>query len=452
MPYPRIEKFVPNPFQHDLIVSGFQNRFTVAETAVRTGKTGAIAAWHRWQAKASRGCIGLMGVQSFKWYRRAMHPVCKELFGHEAKFHGTDYIWTFPRFANAQIMVASAENIDSVESVTAAWASIDEAQDIDRTVFEVMLPRISDQRAQFPNMLICGLPEFDSWAEGVARDNENSRYFVNIPTDVNAGNILDGYVDGLKSGLSPEEFLRKVRGQKPMPKGRVFRNFTASYWIPTLADQGGNLVQWQYTPELQTFIGVDFGRRAAITFRQKDPDHGIDVYFREMMPDDISTEAFAHRILDVAIPRAKARTGDGKIRIDRVSADPAGGSFQSATGLKDIQILREILGCDVSYTFDPKLRHVPYGIELMNSRILNAANKRRLMLSTELYESGLKVGPKGRSLVMSLLRSRYPEDKAGRPISEDPVKDGIDDHARDAARYDIVNDYGRANPAAFNVR
>jgi hypothetical protein len=452
MPYPRIHAFKPNTFQHDLIVSGFANRFTVAETAVRTGKTGAVAAWHRWQAKANPGCIGLLGVQSYKWYRRAMHEVCKELFGHEAKFHGTDFVWTFPRFGNAKIMVASAENIDTVESVTAAWASIDEAQDIDLSVFEVLLARISDKRARFPNMIVCGLPKFDSWAEGIATSNPSARYFVDIPTDVNADNILAGYVDGLAAGLSPAEFERKVRGRKPLPKGRVFRDFAAAFWIPTVKDQGGNLIQWEYERDLQTFIGVDFGRRAAVTFRQKDPQHDVDVFFKEMMPDDVSTEAIAHRILEVAVPRQRVRSDDKRIRIDRVAADPAGGSFQSATGLKDIQVLREILGCDVTYTFDPKLRHVPYGIELMNSRILNAAGRRRLMLSTDLYQAGLKVGPKGRSLAMSFLRSRYPEDRNGRPISEDPVKDGIDDHARDAARYDIVNDYGRANPATFSAR
>lgn len=452
MPYPRIHAFKPNSFQHDLILSGFQNRFTVAETAVRTGKTGAVAAWHYWQAKANPGCVGLIGVQSFKWYKRVLHPVCKELFGHVATFHGTDFVWTFPKLNNAKLIVVSAESVDAIEGVTAAWASIDEAQDIAIEMFEVLLARISDKRARFPHMMITGLPKFDSWAEHVAIDNVSARYFIDVPTSVNADNILAGYVDGLAAGLSPAEFERKVQGKKPLPKGRTFRDFIASFWIPTVKDQGGNLIQWQYEPDFQTCLGVDFGRRSHVTFRQKNDDHGVDIYFRELAGEDISTEALAHRILDVAVPRQRAKSGDKRIKIDKLSADPAGGSFQSATGLKDIQVLREILGIDVSYTFDPKLRHIPYGIELMNSRILNAAGQRRLLVSTDLYEQGTKVGPRGRSFVMSLLRSRYPEDKSGRPVSEEPIKDGLDDHARDAARYDIVNDYGRGTPTNFGAR
>lgn len=458
MPYPRVDHFKPNDFQRELLIAAFRKPFTVAETAVRTGKSGAIAVYHRTQAKYNPGCQGLMVVPSYKWYRRVMHRVCNELFGHEARFHGTDYIWTWPRFADAEVVVVSAEQVyndpTSAEGFTAAWASFDETQDLARSVYEVILARISDKRARFPHCLLCGLPEFDSWPENLAKSMPPERvaYFDSVATGVNAEHILAGYADNLADGLSPDEYQRKVLGIKPLPKGRCFKDFLPAPYVERAALQGGSIIEWEYDPALPLRLGVDFGRRFAAVFVQRDPVKDLDVIVAEQMLDGLSTEFCATRLREIAAPRNEVKAGDKRMRVDVVSADPAGNSFQSATGMKDIQVLQDVFGMPVRYTYDTKLRSIRHGVELINSRLLNAAGKRRLVVARSVYEASKNLGPLGRSIALSLLRMRYPEDRAGRPTADEPIKDGLDDHAGDALRYDIVNEYGRASPKTLSVR
>ena len=439
MPYPKIQHFRPNSFQRELLHSSFTNFLTIAETAVRTGKTGAMAAFHRYQAKHNPGCLGLWVVTSYQWFKRIALPVCRELFGHEAKWHGTEYIWTWPN--GARVMVLSYEYIASWEGATAAWVGIDECQDVGRDAYEVAIIRLSEARSKYPHVLITGLPIFNSWAQNLAESDSTCGYFVDIGTDVNAANVHPAYIERLKQFLSPEEFLRRTKGQRPMPRGRVYSDFVPELWNPTVEGQNGNLVYWQYRKDLPTYCGLDFGRRACAVFEQNDSVRDVDILFAELHPDDISTELLATRILDIAVPRHLAKPNETRILVDGFYADPAGNNWQSAEAAKDIEQLRNVFGTDINYTYDSNLRRVRNRVELCKQRVFNAAGKRRQLMDKGLWESGLRA--KGRSMAKMFTQLRYPEDKAGKPVSDEPLKDGINDHPNDGWGYIKTNRYGR---------
>lgn len=429
--------------------AAFRHPVTIATTAQRTGKTGTICAFHRYQAKHNPGVLGFAVVESFKWYRRVMHRVCKELFGHEAKYNGQDFVWTWGN--GAQLMILSYEQIDSWEGGTGGWGTIDESQNVGKDAYEVLLSRLSDNRAKFLSVLICGLPTFDSWADSLAESNPAYAHFANIGTDVNSSNVHTLYLDRLKETLSPEEYNRRVRGFKPYPAGRVFQHFLPELFDPSAANEGGNLVRHKYDPKLRTILGVDFGRKASIVFAQETEDEKL-IFFKEIQPESVSTEAWASALLDVAVPRNLAKTGDRRILVDEICADPAGNNWQSAEAAEDIARLRECFGAEVRFTYERKFRSIRFGILLMQGMILNAAGKRRLLIDWDLWHNGLKVGPKGRSLAMSIVRTKYPEDADGKAISEEPIKGGLDDHCLDATRYLIVNKRGRKQGGVVSIR
>lgn len=452
MPYPRIQRFKPNPFQDKLIRAAMQSPLVVATTAQGSGKTGGLCATHRFKAKHNPGVLGFAVVESFKWYRRVMHRTAVELFGHEAHYHGSDYTWTWKN--GAQVMVLSYDQIDSWEGPSGGWATIDEYQNQGPDAYEVIASRLRDQRmvddgsapGRNTSVIIAGLMEFDSWADGMAERIPGAVHLTGIGTDVNAANMRAGYIDDLKHILSPEEYARRVKGLKPMPLGRVFRDFVPS------EGPGGNLVRHRYNPNWKTYIGADFGRRASVVFAQEPPGTDQLVYFRELHPDDTGTEQWSRDLLDIAIPRNLAKAGERRIMVDEFICDPAGNNWQSAEAARDIEMVRANFGGNVRFTYDRKLRSIRYGTELVKSMVLNAAGKRRLFLDCEMWQRGIEVGHKGRSLAMALVRTKYPEDRTGKPVSEEPLKDGLDDHALDAARYIVTNKRGRPESGSVPVR
>lgn len=441
MPYPRAQRFQPNPFQKQLLEACFSHELTAAETAVRTGKTGASAFYHRTQAKHNPGVLGLWVCISYSWYKRIAHQVCLELFGHEAKWNGSTYSWTWPN--GARVMVLSYEYIESWEGATAGWGSIDECQEIGRDAYDALLLRISDARAKYPHILVTGLPVYGSWVEELVRGSKDVAYFEEIETSVNAAHVHPTYLKRLENTLSKDEYERRARGRKPLPKGRVFSDFVPDIYDPSVPGQRGNLIDWQIRPELETYAGVDFGRHAGVIVAQRDHTRDIDVIVKEFHPRDIGTRAMARMLQGVLVPRRKMAAGDTRLPVDKWYCDPAGNSWQSADAARDIEEMQLELGAQMEYTFASDLRRIRNGIGIVNGRFCSVGGQRRLLIDKTLWHAGLRSD--GVSLTKSILESRYPEDKAGRAVSDEPLRSGVADdisHIRDALRYSQVNRYG----------
>lgn len=442
--YPLAHEFKPNVFQRELLRAAFKHPLTVAETAVRTGKSGAVCFFHRQQCKLNPGVLGLIGVPSFSWYKRVVHEqIYKPMLSKEATWHGQDHIWTFPKYQDAKLAVVSEDNLRAAEGFTAGWFSMEEIQDSTYGMYETLDWRLSDKRARFPHKLLVGVPKFASWASILAATTLNAKLFDAVPTEVNADNIRAGYIEAMKERATEEEFARRALGKRPLPKGRAFPNFNPSLFIPGAPNQGGSLMHYEYNPNLPVYCGVDYGRRAAVTFRQKLPD-GRSVIFAELVPNDLTTEALGLAMLNVCVPIERAYPTDNRIKVTKFTSDP---------DAKQVPELAKVLGTHVHSTYKAVERNIAYGVELINSLLLDANGVRRLLLSHELYTKASKLDQNSRSIVLSLTRMRYPEHTEGKPLPENPIKDGIDDHCADALRYDIVLDKQQTIKAGtFEIR
>jgi len=102
-----------------------------------------------------------------------------------------------------------------------------------------------------------------------------------------------------------------------------------------------------------------------------------------------------------------------------VGIDPAGRQGNAQTGLSDAQQLAR-----AGLVVRARRSAVRYGLDLLRARLAPASGAPRLL-----------VDPRCRRLIESLGRYHY---DPGRPMSEEPAKDGPD-HAVDALRYLVIN-------------
>lgn len=481
--YPRINKLGPpgsiaagrarhewNTFQAKLLRACFKPKVTlvIATTAVRTGKTGVNAAFHREQAKLNHGVRSIWIVESYKWYNRIAKKVCEQLFGHEAVYHGTDHTWTWPAFRNAQLVICTYKDLQSMQGVTAGSGSMDESQNLGVDAHAELEQRISDKRAKHPCILITGLPEYACWPDLLGKSaggismkvynpdtavDDTCIVFEDIGSDVNTKNIHPLYLARLRKRLDPDEYERRVKGLKPMPSGRVFKHWIPLLYDPGVQGQGGNLIHWPWDPKLESWLTIDFGaRRGACMYWQGSGD--LDCMVSEDNMDDGDTEALCVLLRKTYVSRQHHTDTPERSKkpIDTIYCDPAGNNHSTAVNTDDIRVLRKHFpGVSIKYTYKKKLTHIPNGIRMVNARILNADGERRLLMDVGMWEKGLKdkrqgegytKKKRGRSAAWTIVRLKYPEDKAGQNISDHPVKCAVDSHNGDAIRYGIINRYG----------
>lgn len=484
MPYPRIQKLRPfqgdgqpnqwNSFQTEQFEATFLPgvNLVISETAVRSGKTGANAGFHRYMARANPGVRGIWLVESYKWYERVARVACDELFGHEASWHGTQHVWTWHCFGGSSVIICTYQDLQSMQGITAGWGSIDEYQNINIDAYNELRQRVSDRRVTNPVIYITGLPVFNSWAKQLAEQRNavtleeakktairgpqgqivkslhSAIHFENIGTNVNKDNILTSFTSDMRDDLDDEEYARRIEGKRPYPTGLVFKRWSEKLWSPN-PGQGGNIIQADYNPLLPVSLDIDFGfRRSAALACNYDKDKDLDIYFDEHNLDDLATKDLCEQLVEIYGPR-----GDrNRRRLDIICCDPAGASPDTATGMTDIRLLREYFPwVEIKYSYRAEHRKIANGIKAMSARVCNAAGKRRWLMTKKMWDSGLldrRTGPgykdlkKGRSLALSITRMIFPQDKAGRDQAEVPVDCPIDGHCMDAARYGLINRHG----------
>jgi len=120
--------------------------------------------------------------------------------------------------------------------------------------------------------------------------------------------------------------------------------------------------------------------------------------------------------------------------IDEVWVDPAAKSAQSYEGADTLQALRQLK------TRRPRplrwlegmSREIAWGVDKTRVLLGCEGHPRRVHFAKRLLD--IERG-KPRGLLKDLAAYRYPDMKDGRPVSDQPLKDGITDHSADSFRY-----------------
>ncbi len=177
------------------------------------------------------------------------------------------------------------------------------------------------------------------------------------------------------------------------------------------------------------FISIDFGRRRPCVLFITEFEKDKEIIFDALLPEDI--------LIDDLIAKVKTRGyGDPTI----ITCDPAGDSGNTHTYETDISRVRDLFPTSsLYYTRDPARTRIEVGVSMLENRL-----DRKLLYFAE----NLKHRKQGEyaSVVSAFYELHYPQTKDGKAISNQPEKDGKNDHPIDAARYWVIN----RHPVALN--
>ena len=303
----------------------------------------------------------------------------------------------------SRIWFRSADNPSSLVGKNIAYGRADE--DIGLPAIKVLFDRIRDPQASCLAMAITTTPDLGCLDDVLALwpqakvFNMSSLDNYKLPAEVRLG-LLQSY-----SGVEAECY---VLGKAVRLSGRVFHQFDD---VANTTDRGWN-------KDIPYFCCVDFGaRHPVVLFGQEHKD--VSIIFDEYAP------LTGHHLVDLEMEPQLLKYG----RPSAVYCDPAGGSVNDQSYLSSISYLRS-KGFNCVYTFAPMLRAIPLGIQLLNGLFCNAQGTRKLLIN-----KGCEI------TIRDIKAARYPKEGLAN-IKDEPIKDGIHDHTRDALRYWVINRFG----------
>jgi len=174
-----------------------------------------------------------------------------------------------------------------------------------------------------------------------------------------------------------------------------------------------------YNPELPTYCSMDFGFRmpSVLWFQtyMQDGNQHINIIDEIIHERNIPTDRLAEMIKKKNYP------------VITYYGDPAVTFVQGQSGMGDIHIFRKH-GIYVEYRMDKLSRNIQGGISYCRGFFENADGLRRI-----------KVDNRCVGIAEDFENYRFPEAVEGKAISENPIKDGYNEHGCDAFRYFILN-------------
>jgi len=313
----------------------------------------------------------------------------------------------------SEIWVKSADAPESLLGEGLDWLIIDEAATIPKIIWEQYLrPTLSDRNgwALFPTtprgynwiyelykMGQGSNPNYESWQH----PSWMSKYFKDD-------------VDALRDELSDATFRQEYGAEFTTYAGKVYP-----------FDRDKHVRVLKYDKRLPTYVSIDFGyRMPSVGWYQVGSVAGRDeVYLIDEIvhQENIKTADLAQRILKV--------NRDNGYHVHKYYGDPAGAGVQAQSGLGDIEIFRQ-QGIRVNYTTNKIDRDITTGIDHVRSFMESASG-----------HIAFYVSAKCTGHIEDAENYRYPEAKDGRPLKEEPLKDGYHDHSCDEMRYFFINHF-----------
>lgn len=228
--------------------------------------------------------------------------------------------------------------------------------------------------------------------------------------------IDEAEMEAMRSDMSDMEFRQEVLAEFVTRSGQVYEDFGEENKIDV----------FRLDPKIhQIYIAADFGyaNAAAIGFFAVNEQLDTVTQFDELYGAKMTIHAIESRILEKL-----ARHSLSKGNVTSVYTDPAGNAEELTSGLSPVDYLRK------HFTVINKGTKIAPGLALVRSYIKNALGQRRFFVTRNCVES-----------IRSLEGYIYPPSTGDSElIKEEPLKDGIHDHACDMIRYFFVNRFDHA--------
>lgn len=302
----------------------------------------------------------------------------------------------------------SADNPDSLLGTGLDLVVIDEASRVGRKTWEeYLLPCLLDRGGKA--VLITTPLGFD-WVydlfqrgqDGPGRDPEWAS--IQSPSWENPY-LKPEDIERFKSIMSKESFNQELGAQFTARSGRVFGDFSRDRHVRAIT----------YDQRRPVYVGWDFGYTSCAWVAMQDTSQGEVHVFADAVYHGETTGKAA--VLLGRQPWAGA--------IEVIGCDPAGVAHNLQTGQTDVRVLREAFpDARVAYSHAPDRRNPEWRAARIRDLLLSAKGETRLFVSRSATNT------------ISMFESSIYPDRAN--AKEEPVKDSVVDHTRDALGYGMV--------------
>jgi hypothetical protein len=394
-------------------------RFQVVVCGRRFGKTWASAMEATFVASQPNKRIWLVGMS----YRKA-RLIFREVWQRMVIGHGEDVDKAsekdmYIRFKwGTTVEGMSADNPDSLVGEGCDLLVIDEVAKMNKKIWDMYLsPTVAGRKGR---VIFITTPEGRNWIYDLFKLGANDPLWSShtSPSWVNQYEFPEGLDDPAiierKRNMSKELFGQEF--------GAEFSVFEGKVWDFHRDEDVGD---FPYNPNLPTYCTIDFGyRMPAVMFCQtywEDNVEHIRVFDSILHKQNIKTEDLIKMIKTKGYPVAS------------YYGDPAGANVQGQSGAGDMEIFRRS-GIKVISTRDRMSRNIVASVAYTRGFFESANGVRRIHVDKRCAD-----------VIEDFEEYRYPESEDGKPIKEEPVKDGYHDHGNDAFRYFIINRFPMKN-------
>jgi hypothetical protein len=394
-------------------------RFQVVVCGRRFGKTWASAMEATFVASQPNKRIWLVGMS----YRKA-RLIFREVWQRMVIGHGEDVDKAsekdmYIRFKwGTTVEGMSADNPDSLVGEGCDLLVIDEVAKMNKKIWDMYLsPTVAGRKGK---VIFITTPEGRNWIYDLFKLGATDPLWVShsSPSWVNQYEFPQGLDDPAiierKRNMSKELFGQEF--------GAEFSVFEGKVWdFHRDLDVG----DFPYNPNLPTYCTIDFGyRMPAVMFCQtywEDNVEHIRIFDSILHKQNVKTEDLIKMIKTKGYPVAS------------YYGDPAGANIQGQSGAGDMEIFRRS-GIRVISTRDRMSRNIVASVAYTRGFFESANGIRRIHVDKRCLD-----------VIEDFEEYRYPESEDGKPIKEEPIKDGYHDHGNDAFRYFIINRFPMKN-------
>lgn len=314
------------------------------------------------------------------------------------------------------VQAKSAENPDSCLGEGVTLILPDESARMKRELWEqYLLPTLLDVDgraclATTPQGYDWNYENFLKGQPGTGHDPE----WRSIQSPTRENSTLPPQVEEvLRRNMSEYSAAQELDAQFTARTGRCFPEFSREH----------NVRHVPIEPRWPIKLAVDFGYRTfACLGVQNEPTTATLRVFADAEWHNLTTPA--------AIAKIKSTFPWWKL-IERIDCDPAGEGTNVDTGRTQIQLLREAFpGAKVTHPRSAEARSPKIRAQWLCDRLLTCMGERRLFVDESCTGT-----------IRMFEQSTYPEHKDGQAEKDEPLKDGINDHLRDALGYHEADEY-----------
>ncbi len=244
-----------------------QKRFKAYIGGVGSGKTYAGAAAALIEAASRPKTTGLVVAPTYPMIRDVVLPAVFKLFPRAVVKRYLETKHELVLAGGSKIIFRSADKPDKLRGLNLAWAWIDEAAYVPRSLWDIVIGRLRDRRGS-RRAWITTTPKGRNWVWEVFVKNPTPEHGWVHATTYDNVYLPEDYIKSLEARYKSEFFEQEVLGKFVKFEGLVYKEFDESKHIVDELPEFEEVVagvDWGYTnPAVVLVVGFDSDGRAYV--------------------------------------------------------------------------------------------------------------------------------------------------------------------------------------------